>query len=179
MQKKQWMKGLVLAALGAAIAAVIKRRTIPKGVKAVAGFEKDRYLGRWFEIARFDFYFEKHLSLVTATYTSRDDGTIEVVNRGFDYYKSKWQQSTGRAKFTGDEHTGSLVVSFFGPFYAGYNVIAIDPGYQYALVCGKSRKYLWLLSRQKTMPAAVKEHYLHIARDFGFPVSRLTWTQQD
>ncbi len=179
MQKKQLVKGLVLVALGAAITAIIKQRTIPRGVKAITGFDKNRYLGRWYEIARFDFYFEKHLSRVSARYTARDDGSIQVINRGFDYRNYKWKQSIGKAKFIADEQTGRLGVSFFGPFYAGYNIIAIDPAYQYALVCGKNRNYLWLLSRQKTMPAAVKESYLRIARDLGFPVSRLTWTQQD
>ncbi|WP_300600317.1 lipocalin family protein [Niabella sp.] len=178
MQKKQWITGLALLTLGAAVTAVVKQRTIPKGVKAVTGFNKERYLGRWYEIARFDFYFEKQLSQVTATYTLMDDGHIQVVNRGFDYQQSKWKVSTGKAKFMADEQTGRLAVSFFGPFYAGYNVIAVDPDYQYALVCGKSRKYLWLLSRQKNMPAAVKESYLHRARDLGFPIADLTWTQQ-
>ncbi|MFT4093986.1 MAG: lipocalin family protein [Niabella sp.] len=71
-----------------------------------------------------------------------------------------------------------LKVAFFVPFYAGYNVMAIDKNYQYALVCGKNRDYLWLLSRDRTMPEHIKEQYLYIAKAAGFDISKLTWTQQ-
>ena len=71
--------------------------------------------------------------------------------------------------------TAALKVSFFGPFYGGYNVIALDSQYQYALVSGPDRGYLWILSRTPTIPESIKQEYLRIARDLGFPVEKLVW----
>lgn len=177
--KKQYLwvgAGLIIVAGAAVVLSSCK--TLPRGVKAVGNFEKNRYLGKWYEIARFDFRFEKNLSQVTAEYSSNEDGTIRVKNSGYDYKKYKQKQSVGKAKFVKDEDIAMLKVSFFGPFYAGYNVIAIDDNYQYALVCGKNRDYLWLLSREKTMPDSIKRKYLAIADEAGFNTSNLVWTQQ-
>ncbi len=118
------------------------------------------------------------MSRVTAEYSANSDGTIRVKNSGYDNKKYKQKQSIGKAKFVGNEDVAMLKISFFGPFYAGYNVIAIDDNYQYALVCGKSRDYLWLLSREKTMPDSIKNNYLNIAKKAGFNISELVWTQQ-
>ncbi|MBZ4191288.1 lipocalin family protein [Niabella beijingensis] len=178
MRKKQLIRGVGLLTAGAAVIAIARRRTIPKGVTAVTDFDKDRYLGIWYEIARLDFRYEEDLSYVRAEYSLRYDGTLRVVNRGFDHRRHRWQQSIGRAKFVNNERTGQLSVSFFGPFYTGYNVIAIDEDYRYALVCGKNRNYLWLLSRKKTLPRHIEERYLRRARELGFDVDRLTWTEQ-
>lgn len=172
-----WVGAGLFIAAGAAVY-LAGCRTIPKGIQAVTGFQKERYLGKWYEIARFDFRFEKNMSRVTAEYSNNNDGSIRVQNSGYDNKKYKQKQSIGKAKFVKDEDIAMLKVSFFGPFYAGYNVIAIDDNYQYALVCGKNRDYLWLLSREKTMPDSVKNHYLAIARKAGFDVSELVWTQQ-
>ncbi|MCH5597215.1 lipocalin family protein [Niabella ginsengisoli] len=154
-------------------------RNIPKGITAISNFQQERYLGKWYEIARFDFRFEKNMSHVTAEYLLNDDGSIKVINSGYDFKKYKRKQSIGKAKFVGDEDVAMLKVSFFGPFYAGYNVIAIDENYQYALVCGKNRKYLWLLSRDKTMPEPIKDKYLAVAKRAGFDISDLVWTKQN
>ncbi|MCH5718297.1 lipocalin family protein [Niabella hibiscisoli] len=170
-----WGRILVVAGAAAYLAGC---RTIPRGIKAITNFQKERYLGKWYEIARFDFRFEKNMSRVTAEYSTNNDGTIRVKNSGYDTQKYKQKQSIGKAKFVTDEDIAMLKVSFFGPFYAGYNVIAIDDNYQYALVCGKNRDYLWLLSRDKTMPDSIKNKYLAIARNAGFDVSNLLWTQQ-
>ena len=82
-------------------------------------------------------------------------------------------------KFAGDSNEGKLKVSFFGPFYSGYNIIALDSDYKYALVAGKSLKYLWLLSREKTMPQDVKEEYLKKAKDLGYNTSELIWVKHN
>lgn len=79
------------------------------------------------------------------------------------------------AYFTAAPTTAALKVSFFGPFYGGYNVIALDSQYQYALVSGPDRGYLWILSRTPTIPESIKQEYLRIARDLGFPVEKLVW----
>jgi apolipoprotein D and lipocalin family protein len=177
---KRWQ--LALAA-GVGIAAVAigfsSCVSIPKGAKAVSPFDKEKYLGKWYEIARMDFKFEKNLDNVTATYTLRDNGLINVDNKGYNYQTKEWKQSIGKAKSTGDENTGRLKVSFFGPFYAGYNVIAIDENYQYALVAGNNLDYLWILSRQKTIPNEVRINYLKKASALGYDVSKLVWDKHN
>lgn len=152
---------------------------IPKGILAVCPFDINKYLGHWFEIARMDFRFERGLNNTSAHYSLRRNGKIKVVNRGFDYGKGFWKQSTGKAKFAGAEEVAMLRVSFFGPFYAGYNVIALDPDYQHALVCGKNFDYLWILSRGKSLPEEVRKDYLKRARDLGFRTEDLIWVAHD
>ncbi len=152
---------------------------IPKGVRAVSPFQKDKYLGKWYEIARFDFRFERGLNNTTAEYTLRDDGKIKVLNRGYNYEKKEWKEATGKAKFAESDTVAMLKVSFFGPFYAGYNVIAIDKDYKYSLVAGSSFDYLWILSREKTIPESVKSDYLKIAQDYGFDTSKLLWIEHN
>lgn len=175
MNKKK-IKYMLLSTI---IATITACSTIPKGVTAITNFEKDRYLGKWYEIARFDFRFEKGLNNTTAEYSLRDDGKIKVVNRGFNYEKKEWKESEGKAKFAGADNVAMLKVSFFGPFYAGYNVIALDKDYKYALVAGDSYKYLWILSREKTIPEDVKSNYLKIAKEAGFNTSELIWVEHN
>lgn len=153
--------------------------TIPKGVTAVQPFDKEKYLGKWYEIARIDFRFERNLNNTTANYTVNNGGTIKVDNRGFNYVKNEWDQATGRAKFVGNEDVGMLKVSFFGPFYAGYNVITLDSEYKYALVGGDKFNYLWVLSRETTIPEDVKQEYLKIAENMGYKTSSLIWVEHD
>ena len=154
-------------------------RSIPEGVTAVTNFNKEKYLGKWFEIARIDFKFEKNLNNTTATYGLRPDGKISVLNQGYDYVKKKWKKATGKAKLVGKPNEAMLKVSFFGPFYAGYNVIRIDDAYRYALVAGRNVDYLWILSRTPEIPDAVKADYLQYARQMGFDTNRLIWVQHD
>jgi apolipoprotein D and lipocalin family protein len=154
-------------------------RSIPKGVEAVKNFDKERYLGKWYEIARIDFKYEKDLNNTTAEYSPMSNGKIKVVNKGYNYKKKKWETATGKAKFVGDENTAMLKVSFFGPFYAGYNVIKIDTAYQYALVAGDKFKYLWILSRTPTIPDDVRNDYLQFATQVGFDTDRFTWVEHN
>ncbi len=180
MKLKNWQLALALGLSAAAVTLKLSSCvSIPKGAKAVKPFYKDKYLGKWYEIARLDFKYEKNLNNVTATYTLKGDGLIRVDNRGYDFVNNKWKQSVGKAKFAGDPNTGRLQVSFFGPFYAGYNVIAIDDNYQYALIAGNSLNYLWILSREKTIPEAVKTDYLEKAQSIGYDVSKLVWDKHD
>ncbi len=154
-------------------------QSIPKGAKPVKPFDKEKYLGIWYEIARKDFRFERDLSNVTATYTLNKNGTIKVVNRGYKYITKEWKEAIGKAKFAGASDEARLKVSFFGPFYAAYNVIAIDSNYQYALVVGKNTKYIWILSRKTTIPEEIRQQYLKLATDIGFNISDLVWTSHD
>lgn len=153
--------------------------TIPRGANAVTPFYANRYLGKWYEIARFDFRFEKNLNNTTADYSLNSDNSIKVVNAGFNYKENKWKRAVGKAKFVKDTNTAMLKVSFFGPFYAGYNVIEIDENYKYALIIGKSNKYLWLLSREKTMPKEVINKYLETAKMLGCKTENLIWVEHN
>ena len=180
MFKPQKYQIALALGIGAILAAnLVSCVSIPKGARAVTPFEKDRYLGKWYEIARMDFKFEKNLNQVTADYSANDDGSIRVDNRGFNYKKNEWKESIGKAKFVKGPDVARLKVSFFGPFYSGYNVIKIDPDYKYALVVGNNLKYLWILSREKTIPASVKENYLKQAESLGYDVEKLVWTKQN
>ena len=171
--------------IGGAVAAITGMlalqscRSIPKGAKAVQNFDKKKYLGTWYEIARLDFTFERDLDHTTAEYSLNEDGSIKVVNRGHNYKTGNMKEAVGKAKFVGADTEAKLKVSFFGPFYAGYNVLAIDEDYQYALVAGKNLKYLWILSRKKTIPENVKENYLAIAQNLGYQTADLLWVNQD
>ena len=154
-------------------------RSIPKGAGAVKPFDAKKYIGQWYEIARLDFRFERNLNNTTANYSFNDNGTIKVVNRGYNYKTNEWKEAVGKAKFVSSTDVAMLKVSFFGPFYSGYNVIAIDPDYKYAFIAGKNLKYLWLLSREKTMPENVKQDYLKKAQDLGYNISALVWVEHD
>ena len=153
--------------------------TIPKGVTAVKSFNKERYLGKWYEIARLDFKYERDLNNTTAEYSLNADGTIKVDNKGYNPKKREWKQAIGKAKFIGNDDIGMLKVSFFGPFYSGYNIIALDSDYRYALIAGASFKYLWILSRETSIPDDIKIKYLKIAEDFGYKTSDLLWIMHD
>jgi len=136
----------------------------------VEGFEIQRYLGTWYEIARLPNWFERDLVNVTATYSPRDDGKITVLNQGYKPDKDgKLKQARGRAKFAGDPETGHLKVSFFGPFYADYIIIELDTtDYQYALVAGSKHKFLWILSRSPHMDQTLYQRLIATATDLGF-----------
>ncbi|NDL61455.1 outer membrane lipoprotein Blc [Acerihabitans arboris] len=150
----------------------------PSGVKPVQNFNVNRYLGTWHEIARLDHRFERGLDHVTAHYSLRDDGGVNVINKGFSPAKQRWQQSNGKAYFLDSPRQASLKVSFFGPFYGGYHVIELDAQYGYALVSGPNRDYLWILARGKTLPEATRAHLVDTARRQGFPVDHLIWVDQ-
>lgn len=168
--------------LGAGIAFVLYScggSTIPKNAKAVTNFDKAKYLGKWYEIARLDYKWEKDLDNVTAEYSLNENGTIKVDNKGYNVKKDKWEESIGKAKLVKKDNVGMLKVSFFGPFYAGYNVIAVDPEYKYALVAGESLKYMWILSREKTIPESIKADFLIKAQEIGYKVTDLVWVKHD
>lgn len=153
--------------------------SIPKNLTAIQNFEVQKYTGTWYEIARFDFRFEKNLKNVTATYSQNPDGSIKVVNKGFDYIENKWKQAEGKAKFVNDVNEARLKVSFFGPFYAGYNVIAMQPDYKNVWVVGNDKSYMWILSRNKTIDESTKNHFIKLAKEAGFNTDKLIWTIQE
>lgn len=151
---------------------------MPEGVRPVTGFELDRYLGQWHEIARLDHSFERGLQQVTADYRLRDDGAVEVINRGLDAETGEWQQAEGVARFVGPESEAHLKVSFFGPFYGSYVVFSLGDAYDYAFVSGYNRDYLWLLARTPRVSDALKTQFVEQAKTLGFAADDLIWVDQ-
>lgn len=147
---------------------------IPQGLQPVTDFEPDRYLGKWYEIARLDHPFERNLVRVSAVYSRDQNGDIRVQNRGFNTKTGTWKQIEGHARFLEDETVGSLKVSFFGPFYGGYHIIALDrKNYRYAMVAGPSRSYLWILARDQILEESVYATLVSRAAASGFETAQL------
>ncbi|KZY60934.1 lipocalin [Oleiphilus sp. HI0071] len=152
---------------------------IPKNVQPVSDFELDRYLGKWYEIARLDHSFERGLSKVTAEYTLRSDGGVRVLNRGYSLEEQTWNEAEGKAYFVEDSKTGHLKVSFFGPFYASYVIAELDQkNYQHAFITGPDTDYLWLLSRTPEITKDTRAEFLEFAQTKGFATEELIWVAQ-
>ena len=115
-----------------------------EGATGVSNFDVSKYLGKWYEVARLDTWFEKDMDNTEAFYSLNEDGTVRVENSGYNFVKKKWKTSIGKAKFRGDKNVGDLKVSFFGPFYGDYTIIALDSEYKYSLVVGNTNEYLWI-----------------------------------
>lgn len=147
---------------------------IPENVKPVDNFRLEKYLGKWHEIARLEHRFERGLSRITADYSLRDDGGVRVLNRGYSAKENTWKEAEGKAYFVKATDQGYLKVSFFGPFYGSYVVFELDhENYQYALVCGPDKSYLWILSRAPEMKKDVKDKLIAKAAALGFDTSKL------
>ncbi|WP_250460460.1 lipocalin family protein [Microbulbifer litoralis] len=169
------LRPLILAAFALTLASCTG---VPEGVTPVQDFRLQPYLGRWYEIARLDHSFERGLTRVTADYSLNPDGSVRVINRGYDAREGEWQQAEGRAVFAGDENSGHLKVSFFGPFYASYVIIELDSDYRYALVSGYNREYLWILSRSPQLAPETRERLVRRAAELGFPTGQLIFVEQ-
>ena len=153
---------------------------LPEGAVPVDGFESERYLGKWYEIARLDHSFERGLTRVSAKYSSREDDGLKVINRGFDAKKNEWDEAEGKAYFVGEKDIGALKVSFFGPFYGAYNILALDKeAYQYSLVSGPNLSYLWILARTPELEQSVIDTLVNKAQALGFPVNELIYVSHD
>lgn len=163
------------------IAALLSSCTgIPDGVTAIDGFNINRYMGTWYEIARLDHRFERGLNNISATYTLRDDGGVNVLNKGWNQEDGEWKQAEGKAYFVGQPDIGRLKVSFFGPFYGGYNIIELDKkDYAYSMVAGPDKSYFWILSRSKQLPEATLERLIEKASKLGFATDKLIFVHQD
>lgn len=178
----QHQKNFIPSLSGLLILALVSSgcQMIPRGATTVQAFDVKKYVGTWYEIARIDSIFEKDLNNVTARYTLLKNGEVEVLNRGYNTKKLKWQASKGKARFRGSKNVGELEVSFFGPFFSGYNILALQgdqSNYEYALVAGKDTDYLWILSRTKSIPQEIKEKFLERAKEVGYNVHRLNWIE--
>ncbi len=169
---------MALAITGAAVALPGCAVFVPQGVQPVSGFDASKYMGTWYELARIDHRFEKGLTQVTASYNLNADGSVTVVNRGYDPAKQQWREAQGKARFLGQADKAALKVSFFGPFYGGYNVVSLDEQYHTALVIGSSLDYMWILSRSKTIPETQRQALLEKAQSLGVDLAQVIPVEQ-
>lgn len=140
----------------------------------VSSVDIERFLGKWYEIARFDHRFERNMEQCTATYTMQSNGTIKVVNQGIKHGKKK--TSEGKAKLT--NMPGVLRVSFWGPFYSDYRILMLSSDYSCALIGGSSDDYLWILSRTPQIDELMRNSILLEAQRRGYQTDKLIWVQQ-
>ena len=148
--------------------------SVTENIKPVDHFSLEKYLGKWYEIARLNHSFERGLTRVSAEYSLRGDGGVRVLNRGYSAIEDEWKEAEGKAYFVKETDQGYLKVSFFGPFYGAYVVFDLDhEHYQYALVCGPDKSYLWILSRTPHMKTDIKDKLVDKARALGFEVDNL------
>ncbi len=153
---------------------------VPDNIKPVENFDANRYLGKWYEIARLDHSFERGLSHISATYSLREDGGINVVNKGYSAEQKAWEVAEGKAYFVGDKNKGHLKVSFFGPFYGSYVVFELDhKNYQYALVTGPDRNYFWLLARIPVIDKELQSELIAKAKAQGFDTDKLIFVDHN
>ena len=145
----------------------------------ITALDLDRYLGQWYEIARYDHSFERDLVGCKAEYSMRDDGKIKVVNSGYlKTLDGSYKESTGKARNKKNGTPGQLQVSFFGPFYGDYNIMELAPDYSYSVVGSSSPKYLWILSRTPQLTTATKDKILRNLRQRGYDTTKLIWVEQ-
>ena len=154
--------------------------SMPEGMTPVENFQLERYLGKWYEIARLDHSFERGLSRASAEYSMNADGSVRVINRGYSDKDNKWKEAVGKAYFVKSPDQGFLKVSFFGPFYGSYIILELDHrNYSYALVCGPDRSYLWILARSPKIDDDVKNALLAKAASLGFETEKLIFVRHD
>lgn len=170
--KKQGCKLMALIALLFPFGACTNALTVDN--TPIENLDLDRYMGKWYELARFDHRFEKGLDNCTAMYEYNDDGTVRVTNTGWT--GEKWKESVGKAKTT--DTPARLRVSFFGPFYSDYRVLMLAKDYSVALVGGSNDKYLWILSRTPQLDGAVLDQVLKEAQRRGYNTNNLIWVDQ-
>jgi apolipoprotein D and lipocalin family protein len=154
--------------------------SVPEKIIPVGDFHIERYLGKWYEIARLDHSFERGLTSVSAEYSLRSDSGIRVINSGYSQKDSKWKKIEGKGYFVGHQDVGFLKVSFFGPFYGSYVIFDLDrDNYSYALVCGPDRSYLWILARSPQIDDDLKKLLVNKAASLGFDTKKLIYVRHD
>ena len=171
-------KWLLLAAVMSGCATTASKLDLPP-LQTVPKVDLQRYLGTWYELAAFPQRFQKGCTGTNATYSLRDDGKLDVLNRcHLETLDGKEKVANGRARVVDTQSNAKLEVSFFGPFWGEYWIIQLDPEYRYAVVGHPSRDYLWILSRTPTVDDAVYESIITKLKADGYPLDRLVKTVQ-
>ena len=172
------MKSLIPLAMAAILfPGLLKAQNAAYDNSTIRNLDLSRYLGTWYEIARFDHSFERDMDNVTAEYLLRDDGMVDVINSGWK--NGKYQIAEGKAKYPDPEgNQGALKVSFFLFFYSEYNIMMVDENYQMSLVGSKSENYLWILSRTPEPDPVLLGMMLEEAADRGYDIDQLIWVDQ-
>ncbi|QKE28858.1 lipocalin domain-containing protein [Arcobacter acticola] len=147
-------------------------------LQTVEKVDLERYLGTWYEIARYEHFFEKDCKNVSANYSIMDEETIKVINKCTKIQTNEKKEAMGRA-YAIDETNSKLKVSFFRPFYGDYWVLILDENYEYAVVGTPNREYLWILARDKKLPLKIQNDILEKLPSLGFDISKLLWTMQE
>jgi apolipoprotein D and lipocalin family protein len=147
-------------------------------LQTVQKVDINRYLGTWYEIARYEHFFEKDCKNVSANYSMLDEQTIKVVNRCTNMLTNEKKEAIGRA-YAVDDTNSKLKVSFFRPFYGDYWVMILDENYDYVVVGTPSREYLWILARKPILDEKIKNEILQKLPTLGFDASKLIWTIQE
>jgi apolipoprotein D and lipocalin family protein len=150
---------------------------IPENIKPVTGFDVEKYLGTWHEIARLDHSFERGLTQISANYSKREDGSIKVINRGYNAENNEWKEAEGWAYFVDAPTTAYLKVAFFRPFYGSYIVFDLGDNYQYSLISGPDKSYFWILARTSAIDEQLKETLVKKAQQLGFDTSKLIYAK--
>jgi len=171
------MKIGILASLLCGLSMAVHAQKVDNST--ITSFDLNRYLGKWYEIARYDHAFERDLVGATAEYTLLDNGMIKVLNSGHLYtLDGKFKESTGKAKPNKNGKPGQLRVSFFGPFYSDYYILDLAPDYSYSVVGSSSPKYLWILSRTPQLKPDVQSKIIKNLQKRGYDTSKLIWVEQ-
>lgn len=178
--KKQWIKILFLMATVFILNSCSQTKNMVD-TTTVKKLEIDRFLGTWYEIARFDHSFEKNLVGVTATYSMQEDGKIKVLNQGYkNSLDGKLSQAVGKAKIPNPNDPGKLKVAFFWFFYADYFVMELDEeNYEWAVIGSSSPKYLWILSRKPQMDPALYQDLINRIEKRGYQLQNLILVKQN
>jgi apolipoprotein D and lipocalin family protein len=162
--------------LGLASCSTVPVRESPP-LEVVVQVNIDRYLGKWYEIARYPHWFEENCHAVTAEYERSEDGSLQVINRCREGgLQGDWKEAKGRAYVTDPETNAKLEVTFFWPFYGDYWIIALDDNYQWAVVSEPRRQHLWILSRRPEMDPHLYEAITTQLQEKGFDLSFLIRT---
>ncbi|MEE9331718.1 MAG: lipocalin family protein [Methylophilaceae bacterium] len=156
-----------------------------ENITIIDGVDADQYLGTWYEIARLDHPFERGLDNVTTHYELEKDGGIKITSKGFNRKHQKWDVAVGEARFlapkqANNTYLGKLSVAFNGSSYGRYNIIELDKiYYNYAMVCGPNKKYLWILARTPELTYPIKQHLMSKANELGFDTDSLIHVNQN
>ncbi len=142
---------------------------------AVKDFKIEKYLGKWYEIARYDHSFERGCENVSANYSLKENNKIKIVNKCIKNDKEKIAKATGY--FLKSKDIAHLKVTFFWPFYGNYKVIYIDKNYENAIIDGGTYDYFWILSRNKNPDQRILEFLIKKAQIFGYKKEQMIFAK--